>query len=257
MASTNKTTNYELSQYIGTDKPTYLTDYNQDMSKIDTGIHEAKTEADSNAAAIGTLSNLATTAKNNLVAAINEVEGATETNADNIATNISNIATNTNAIGTLSNLNTTAKNNLVAAANEINSKAGNLSNLDTTDKTSLVNAVNEVRNEVYKQKRVTLASGEFKPGTGSNIITLSEDFRNYDDLIIGGRLLSYIVGQQILATDKIILNREYVIYAGRTKDLYLSITYKFNSYTEIEVVRDESSWAGNPGVIEFVEGQHL
>lgn len=36
MSSTNKTTNYGLSQYIGTDKPTYLGDYNSDMSKIDT-----------------------------------------------------------------------------------------------------------------------------------------------------------------------------------------------------------------------------
>lgn len=35
MSSTNKTTNYKLSQYIGTDKPTYLGDYNGDMSKID------------------------------------------------------------------------------------------------------------------------------------------------------------------------------------------------------------------------------
>lgn len=35
MSSTNKTTNYELSQYIGTDKPTYLGDYNSDMAKID------------------------------------------------------------------------------------------------------------------------------------------------------------------------------------------------------------------------------
>lgn len=41
MASTNKTTNYELSQYIGTDKPTYLVDYNGDMLKIDTGIKGA------------------------------------------------------------------------------------------------------------------------------------------------------------------------------------------------------------------------
>lgn len=41
MASTNKTTNYELSQYIGTDKPTYLVDYNGDMQKIDTGIKGA------------------------------------------------------------------------------------------------------------------------------------------------------------------------------------------------------------------------
>lgn len=41
MASTNKTTNYELSQYIGTDKPTYLVDYNSDMSKIDVAIKNA------------------------------------------------------------------------------------------------------------------------------------------------------------------------------------------------------------------------
>lgn len=41
MSSTNKTTYYNLSQYIGTDKPTYLGDYNSDMSKIDAGIHSA------------------------------------------------------------------------------------------------------------------------------------------------------------------------------------------------------------------------
>ena len=45
MASTNKTTNYELSQYIGTDKPTYLGDYNSDMSKIDTQMKANETAA--------------------------------------------------------------------------------------------------------------------------------------------------------------------------------------------------------------------
>ena len=37
MASTTKTTNLELSQFVGTDKPTWLTDYNGDMQKIDNG----------------------------------------------------------------------------------------------------------------------------------------------------------------------------------------------------------------------------
>ena len=37
MASTNKTTNLELSQFLGTDKPAWLTDYNTDMQKIDDG----------------------------------------------------------------------------------------------------------------------------------------------------------------------------------------------------------------------------
>jgi hypothetical protein len=44
MSSTNKTTNYKLSQYIGTDKPTYLGDYNGDMLKID---NQMKVNADS------------------------------------------------------------------------------------------------------------------------------------------------------------------------------------------------------------------
>lgn len=45
MASTNKTTNLELSQFIGTDKPAWLTDYNGDMSKIDTAVHTAQQNA--------------------------------------------------------------------------------------------------------------------------------------------------------------------------------------------------------------------
>lgn len=35
MASTNKTTTLDLSQFVGTDKPDWLTDYNEDMGKID------------------------------------------------------------------------------------------------------------------------------------------------------------------------------------------------------------------------------
>lgn len=49
MSSTNKTTNYNLSQYIGTDKPTYLGDYNSDMLKIDTQL-KANADSASNAA---------------------------------------------------------------------------------------------------------------------------------------------------------------------------------------------------------------
>lgn len=86
MASTNKTTNYNLSQFIGTDKPAWLSDYNQDMSKIDTGIHNAATtatgadgKADAATTAIGTLTNLTTTAKTDLVSAVNEVNTAAGT----------------------------------------------------------------------------------------------------------------------------------------------------------------------------------
>lgn len=81
MSSTNKTANYNLSQFIGTDKPAWLTDYNSDMSKIDAGIDAAKDTADAASGsataantAIGDLTNLQTTAKTTLVAAVNEVD---------------------------------------------------------------------------------------------------------------------------------------------------------------------------------------
>ena len=61
---------------------------------------------------IGTLSNLSTTNKSNLVNAINEVDS----NCDN----------NTTKIGTLDNLTTTEKSNLVGAINEVNTAVGNV-----------------------------------------------------------------------------------------------------------------------------------
>ena len=86
MASTNKTANYELSQFLGTDKPAWLTDYNTDMSKIDAGINTAQstaTGADGKAntanTSIGTLANLTTDVKTDLVSAINEVDGHADT----------------------------------------------------------------------------------------------------------------------------------------------------------------------------------
>lgn len=46
MSSTNKTSNLELSQFIGTDSPKWLTDYNSDMQKIDAGVSAVQTQAD-------------------------------------------------------------------------------------------------------------------------------------------------------------------------------------------------------------------
>lgn len=46
MAHTNSTPNYNLPQFLGTDKPAWLTDINNAMSVIDTAIAAAKTTAD-------------------------------------------------------------------------------------------------------------------------------------------------------------------------------------------------------------------
>lgn len=53
MASTNHTTNYSLSQFTQTDKPAWLGDYNQDMSKIDAGMKDNADDIDTLETTVG------------------------------------------------------------------------------------------------------------------------------------------------------------------------------------------------------------
>lgn len=96
------------------------------------------------------------------VAAINDIIGSlddlTTENKTDVVTAINEVLTTINSlIGDLNDLGTTDKNNIVDAINElvssistavsgINNTIGSLSYLDTTDKSSVVNAINEVLN---------------------------------------------------------------------------------------------------------------
>lgn len=55
MSSTNKTENYELSQFVGTDIPSILNDYNGDMRKIDSAIKAVANAEGSSAVNIASL----------------------------------------------------------------------------------------------------------------------------------------------------------------------------------------------------------
>ena len=132
-SSTNKTTNLELSQYIGTDKPTYLGDYNSDMGKIDTAVH------------------------GNSVA-ISEVSG-----------NYTNLS---NRVGTLSDLGTTDKTSIVNAVNEVNTNTnsnttniGSLSNLETSNKSTIVNAINSVVEKFNMSDITNYSTGTLDDGS--------------------------------------------------------------------------------------------
>ena len=143
MASTNKTQYFELSQYVSADKPTYLVDYNGDMSKIDGGLHTATVNSNTALTQIGTLTNLTTTDKTSVVSAINEVVTNVSTNTTNIGTNTNNISALDGKIGTLTNLTTANKINLVGAVNEVNGNVGDIADLTTINKSSVVTALNE------------------------------------------------------------------------------------------------------------------
>ena len=81
MASTNKTTNYELSQFEGTDKPSWEADYNADMLAIDTNLKAVSDVADSASGSLSTLADRVTTAEGNISTNANDID-ALEARAD-------------------------------------------------------------------------------------------------------------------------------------------------------------------------------
>ena len=95
MGATNHTTYYELSQFIGTDKPAWLQDYNGDMTKIDAGIKEAKNAADDADTAASNAQGDATDALN-AIETINTTLGTIE---DTLGTATGNISTINSLIG--------------------------------------------------------------------------------------------------------------------------------------------------------------
>lgn len=114
MGSTNKTTNLELSQFLGTDKPSWLNDYNADMLAIDsavgtnvTDISTAQSRADS-----------AYTLADNTASSVSTLSTQVSANTTDIATAQGNITTINSLIG--NGTPTTTDQTIIGAINEIN-----------------------------------------------------------------------------------------------------------------------------------------
>lgn len=170
MSSTNKTTNYDLSQFVGTDKPAWLTDYNQDMAKIDAGIDTAQDtatgadgKADANTTKIGDLTYLSTTAKNNLVAAVNEVD-STARSAVSSATTAGNTANAASAkadaaVSSIAKINLTNFQQFTVSGNNINTNYNKLTVASNSDG-SLCKVYGEIRSTYQGSTQVTYTTGD-------------------------------------------------------------------------------------------------
>lgn len=145
MGATNTTTYYNLSQFIGTDKPAWLQDYNGDMLKIDTAINTAKIAAD-NAA------NAASAAQGDATTALGEIS-----------------TLNTTLSTVVSSLNTAIGN-----INTINSLLGN-GTPTTTDQT-VIGAINELHADVISDEtRITNIEDAIK----SNYVMFDESSHTF------------------------------------------------------------------------------
>ena len=127
MSSTNKTSNLELSQFIGTDSPKWLTDYNSDMQKIDAGVAAVQTQA-------------------------NATDLVVSGHTSSIQSNTQSITDQQTAITSLRTDLTSAQGSI----NTINSLIGN-GEPTTTDKT-IIGAINELAAEIQPSGGVSAAS---------------------------------------------------------------------------------------------------
>lgn len=180
MSSTNKTTNYELSQFIGSDKPAWLVDYNGDMSKIDAQMKVNADAASSAASQASSASSAASSAADGVSALNTQINGASGLAAD-VVTAQGNINTINSLIG--SGEPTTTNKTLIGAINELDAKDGALSDLTTTTKTSLVAAINEVVSEIPSAGAIELQTGTLTAGQTSVTLTFASQAISATSLI--------------------------------------------------------------------------
>lgn len=132
MPSTNKTNPYELSQFIGSDIPSWLSDYNSDMLKINNAIQQAKTSADDAMSSAGSASSDVTALSNT----VSELSESLNTTNQNVTKNTSDISSINSSV---SNIN----QNIDSLNGKVNVNSESIGNLTTqvTNNTQSINTI--------------------------------------------------------------------------------------------------------------------
>ena len=192
MSSTNKTTNYELSQFIGSDKPAWLVDYNGDMSKID---NQMKANADAAASAASQASSAGTAASGAAdgVQALNtQINGA-----GGLAADVVSVQGSINTINSLigNGEPTTTDKTLIGAINELNAEmpspvtslAASAITYDNTTSGLTADDVQEALDEIVQALpsagAVELQSETLTAGQTSLVLTFEEQTISATSLI--------------------------------------------------------------------------
>lgn len=140
MSSTNKTPNYSLPQYIDTDKPTFLGDFNDAMGIIDKGMNDNKNSAGEGSNKMDEANARIGDAEETLTETQNQVDSISGL-ADTIETKVQTALTQANDAATKSGQANTNSTAAVNAANQASTDAnaalqqaqGNVSQINGLD----------------------------------------------------------------------------------------------------------------------------
>lgn len=221
---TNRTENYDLPQFIGSDKPTWLGDFNTAMSTIDSAIG-------TNASSISTLGTRVTNAEGIASQASTDVAGLTSTvstlsgNVQSVTTTANNAqSTATSALNTANSANTKADTN----ADNI----GDLTDLDTRVKTDIVSAINDSyrgRNYIVAGMTNDQTIGSANVLTKLNLNTITSS--NGDLLTLDSNNHDIIIGAGV---QHIEVSAQYYIFGYNQNGLRNIFVYK----NEEDISRD-------------------
>lgn len=243
MSSTSKTTNYKLSQYIGTDKPTYLGDYNSDMLKIDT---QLKANADS--------ASNAESAAGAAQAVASEASKKVQTLNDSVSANSADIASlktkNAQQDASIQNASNTGS----SALNKANQNAHNIADINTRNQwmqgtgihnTGLPNYTKGSWNCSYNRFSGLLnISGQIELSQGSTIAGETRIATIPDNIM---KLINLSGEQKIWSSIYVTRVNETVEVQNLTIDLtgklYLSYTLNDVKYMNIQVTLNTSTWS--------------
>ena len=260
MSSTNTTPNFGLPQYIPTDKPTYLGDFNKAMLDIDTNMKNIENKATSAESEISTANatatqaqataeqaqtsatnaqNTATTAKNTADTAQATAEQAqtSATNAQNTATTAKNTADTAQATANQA-INNISKFNLtnIKKYNSLNIQSGNGSNFSfvgTPDITVATNSDGSIA-KIYGNVAINITK------TGTIGLTFNSDLRPSEDITIkpagiaSNGETSTVVSMTISTTGLITI-RFYVGVNGQIEPIIFPCLYFIKNFGDTEI----------------------
>lgn len=180
MGYTNKTTHYELPQYLATDKPKYLTDFNETMVAIDTQMYtnaQAAATADGKAVAAKETADGAVTSIGTLNVQING--DPTDPSDTGLAGEVSGIDTDLNTIQALigSGTPTTSNQTIIGAINGIEAS------IAPAEDSATLGASYEIGAQFARGGKLYTALTALTAGTAFTSLVLNTDYKESDPLV--------------------------------------------------------------------------
>ncbi len=264
MSSTNKTINYNLSQFVGTDIPSILNDYNGDMQKIDTAVHNVSVASGDNASDIASLQSTVS-GHTNQIAQIDSnvtsvsgrvltVEGKV-TNIENVIpdnASVSNKLITSNDIGSIQeqidNINTSIENVELC----IPSSASSVNQLVT--KNVLNSAIESV--EEYGHRLIASVTKNDDETLASMLYRLSEVLNDIDDIQISNLKIMFSDGTIGHAVNRTLspLSVTFVVNAKRSGVVTNAVPIGYSLFNMC--VDEQSCFAYSLLDAIFIEGSH-